>query len=263
MHTCFSGDSKANPTDMIGAAKSLGLSGLTFTDHLDLDYPEEPNIFLLDIDTYLRELGTIATVNSADDFKVRVGIELGLQPHLCNELTNVVAKYDFDVVIGSTHVVKKQDPYYDNFWEGRSFEEATRGYYEEILKNITGFDKFDTLAHLDYAFRYRNPVPGMDTYSKYWDIIDAILEYIIKKDIALEINTGGCYKELNQTNPAPAIIKRYVSLGGKMVTVGADAHKSEYVGSHFNELTALIEHCGLKEFTYFEKRKPIMRSIYD
>ncbi|MBQ1639853.1 MAG: PHP domain-containing protein, partial [Lachnospiraceae bacterium] len=33
MHTRFSGDSEANPKDMIAAAKDRGLAGLIFTDH--------------------------------------------------------------------------------------------------------------------------------------------------------------------------------------------------------------------------------------
>ncbi|MGN0240504.1 MAG: PHP domain-containing protein [Candidatus Weimeria sp.] len=42
MHTCFSGDSDADPVDMINAAKKNGLDGLCFTDHLDIDlYPDD------------------------------------------------------------------------------------------------------------------------------------------------------------------------------------------------------------------------------
>lgn len=50
MHCHFSGDSDADPLDMIEKARQLGLSGITFTDHLDLDYKEEPHLFDLDLD---------------------------------------------------------------------------------------------------------------------------------------------------------------------------------------------------------------------
>ena len=36
MHCCFSGDSEANPEDMIEAAIQKGLDGLCFTDHLTM-----------------------------------------------------------------------------------------------------------------------------------------------------------------------------------------------------------------------------------
>lgn len=48
MHTHHSGDSEAAMDDMIKAAIAAGLDGICFTDHYDYDYPEEPELFLLD-----------------------------------------------------------------------------------------------------------------------------------------------------------------------------------------------------------------------
>ncbi len=45
MHSQFSGDSEAPQEEMISSAIEKGLAGICFTDHLDIDYPEEPNIF--------------------------------------------------------------------------------------------------------------------------------------------------------------------------------------------------------------------------
>ena len=77
MHTRFSGDSDANPKDMIAAAKERGLAGLIFTDHLDWDYWHEPHLFDLDLQHYLPYLGSLAKSESTEDFSVGVGIELG------------------------------------------------------------------------------------------------------------------------------------------------------------------------------------------
>ena len=49
MHTHFSGDSEADPENMVKAAIQKGLEGLCFTDHYDYDYPNDPELFLLDI----------------------------------------------------------------------------------------------------------------------------------------------------------------------------------------------------------------------
>ena len=40
MHCHFSGDSDADPKDMISAAIQKGLDGICFTDHQDFDYKE-------------------------------------------------------------------------------------------------------------------------------------------------------------------------------------------------------------------------------
>ena len=56
MHCCFSGDSEANPEDMILAAIQKGLDGLCFTDHFDYDYQNDPELFLLDFSSYKEKI---------------------------------------------------------------------------------------------------------------------------------------------------------------------------------------------------------------
>ena len=48
MHSQFSGDSDTPQEDMILAAIDAGLGGICFTDHLDIDYPDDATLFLLD-----------------------------------------------------------------------------------------------------------------------------------------------------------------------------------------------------------------------
>ena len=45
MHTHFSGDSDADPTKMARAAIARNLDGICITDHLDYDYPDDPDLF--------------------------------------------------------------------------------------------------------------------------------------------------------------------------------------------------------------------------
>lgn len=257
MHTRFSGDSEADPVDMIMAAKAKGLAGITFTDHLDLDYPKEPDIFLLDMEDYYSSHRATGAKYSDESFAILTGIELGIQPQVVEELNRIVDTYDFDEVIGSTHVVDNIDPYYDEFWVDADPVAKYRRYYEVILQNIKDFPRFDTLAHLDYIFRYRKESNNPDSYSDYREVVDAILEEIIRRDIALEINTGSFRNGLINPNPNPSIIKRYKELGGKLITLGADAHKPEFVAAHFEEMPALLKECGFDSFVVYEKRKPV------
>ena len=123
MHTTFSGDGKAAPADMIEAAIQKQLPGICFTEHLDLDYPGEPELFLLDLPAYRASFERLRDAYS-DRLPVRFGIELGLQPHLAAEHTALLARYPFDFVIGSSHVVHGADPYYPAFYERRTEEEC-------------------------------------------------------------------------------------------------------------------------------------------
>lgn len=257
MHTHFSSDSKANPVQMIEAAKSKSLDGITFTDHLDLDYWPEPEAFQLDVPLYFKEQKQIAREHTSENFTVLTGIEIGLQDHLSQTNKEIMSSLPFDVVIGSIHQVDKMDPYYDSYWEGRSAKECYRRYYESTLENIELCPFFNTLGHVDYIFRYHRQSDDVDTYTEYRDIVDAILEALIKRDIALEINTGGFKSGLTNPNPNRLIIKRYKELGGEMITLGADAHMPEHVAFAFDKLPLLLNDCGFNEFVVFKDKKPV------
>ena len=257
MHSNFSGDSDAEPIDMIKAARSKGLAGMTFTDHLDIDYPEQFGFFDLDLDHYYPSQHALALKCSDEHFTVLTGLEIGIQPHIASECETAVKSYPYDFIIGSTHLVDRWDPYFDSFWELDTDINLLKRYYECILENITAFTNFDSLGHLDYAFRYvKNPNVKNDTHKPYAEIIDAILDKIISMDKALEVNTAALRKGMTGPNPAPSIIKRYHELGGKLITLGADAHTPKDVAADFNLLADLLNACGFKEFVVYKNRKP-------
>lgn len=262
MHTNFSGDSDALPIDMINAAKAKGLQGITFTDHLDLGYPKEYGFFDLDLENYYPSHHKLALENSDENFTVLVGMEVGLQPWACEENKEIVKAHPYDFIIGSTHLIDKLDPYFQSSWEDKTPEEFLTRYYQCIYENITGFTDFDTVGHLDYAFRYaKDPSVKNNTHEPYKELIDAILEHIIKMDKALEINSAGLRKGMAGPNPAASIIKRYHELGGKLITIGADAHEPKDIAADFHKLPDLLADCGFTEFAVYQKRKPILYPI--
>lgn len=254
MHCNFSGDSDALPEDMIKAGIAHGLSGICFTDHLDYDYPEEPNIFLLDFDNYFKALSDLRE-KYADKISVNIGIELGLQPQAAGQNLAVAEKYPFDFIIGSSHVVNHMDPYYPEFFAGRDEDEAYMEYFESVLENINSCVDFDVYGHIDYVVRYGPNKNAFYTYEKFKDIIDAILTQLISKGKGIEVNTGGFKYGLGHPNPTEDIIKRYRELGGEIITMGADAHVPEYVAYEFDNTAQIIKNCGFKYYTVFKNRK--------
>lgn len=254
MHCNFSGDSDALPEDMIKAGIAHGLSGVCFTDHLDYDYPEEPNIFLLDFDNYFKALSDLRE-KYADKISVNIGIELGLQPQAAGQNLAVAEKYPFDFIIGSSHVVNHMDPYYPEFFAGRDEDAAYMEYFESVLENINSGVDFDVYGHIDYVVRYGPNKNAFYTYEKFKDIIDEILTQLISKGKGIEVNTGGFKYGLGHPNPTEDIIKRYRELGGEIITMGADAHVPEYVAYEFDKTAQIIKNCGFKYHTVFKNRK--------
>lgn len=255
MHTLFSGDCQAALPDMILAAEKQGLDGICFTDHLDIDFPGEPETFLLDLPNYM------AAVHAAQEqyrerISIRFGIELGLQPHLAKINADILSQYPFDFVIGSSHTVSRMDPYYPPYWEAHTEHECFLLYFESVLENIHAFDGFDVYGHIDYVVRYSPHKNKNYSYRKYADILDEILKLLISKGKGIEINTGGFRQGLGRPNPAEDVLARYRELGGEILTVGADAHKPDQVASCFHEIPRILKEAGFRYYTVFTDRKP-------
>ncbi|MCI5919474.1 MAG: histidinol-phosphatase HisJ family protein [Roseburia sp.] len=255
MHSQFSGDSDTPQEEMIHSAIEKGLAGICFTDHLDIDYPKEPDLFLLDLANYHASVMAYQETYQ-DKLPIRFGVELGLQPHLAGLHSDILSQYPFDFVIGSSHVVHGFDPYYPDFYEGRDEKTAYLEYFESILENITAFDGFDVYGHIDYVVRYGPTTNQNYHWEDYKDVIDEILRQLISRGKGIEINTGGFKYGLGHPNPTEEIIRRYRELGGEIITLGADAHKPEHVAFDFAKVPSILKEAGFTYYTVFEKRKP-------
>ncbi len=260
MHSQYSGDSDATQDAMVNAAIEKELTGICFTDHLDIDYPDDPDLFLLDLPNYTSSV-LAQRARCQNRIDVRLGIELGLQPHLAALHKDILSQYPFDFVIASSHVVHGFDPYYPAFYEGRTEEACYREYFESILENIRAFDDFDVYGHIDYVVRYGPNRNEQYSYALYSDIIDEILRLLIEKGKGIEINTGGFKYGLGHPNPTEEIIARYHALGGEIITIGADAHKPEHVAYAFEKVPEILKKAGFHYFTVFKQRKPVFVTL--
>lgn len=264
LHSSFSGDSDTPMEEMILQGISQGLTVMCFTEHNDFDYPDSPegpgSKFLLNTDAYLYDLLKYRE-KYAEKIKILFGAELGLQPQLMRKDAIFAKSYDFDFIIGSSHLCNGKDPYYPDFYEGRSEEEAWMEYFSSILENIKKHSNFDVYGHLDYVVRYG---PTRDTRyccEQYQDIFDSILKLLIEKGKGIEINTGGLRSGLKDLHPCLGILRRYKELGGEIVTVGSDAHKAAHIAADFHRAEEALLECGFRYYTIFEKRIPEFKRL--
>lgn len=259
LHSSFSGDSKTPLEEMVLAGISRGLKTMCFTEHQDIDYPDSPDgsgsIFLLNTDSYLYDLVSLKE-EYRDQICLLFGVELGLQPEVLRKNAVYAKSYDFDFIIGSSHVCHGKDPYYPSFYEGRSEEEAYREYFTSILENVKQFSNFDVYGHLDYVVRY-GPNRDRDySYDRYRDIFDEILTALLEDGKGIELNTGGMKKGMKDFHPCTDILKRYRQLGGEIVTVGSDAHDPGHIADYFSDAAEVLLSCGFRYYTVFRHRVP-------
>ena len=257
VHTDFSSDSTTPAPMQIERAIELGMKTIYITDHQDFDFPEDVYhmSFQFDTEPYMTALQELKE-RYADRIEIRFGVELGLMTNLKERLEQYTAAWPFDYVIGSVHLVRRLDPYYPDFYEGRSVFEAYLEYFETILDNVRLHDSFDSLGHLDYIVRYGPEGPGGYPDPRFDEVIDEILRTLVHKGIALECNTAGLKYGLGFPHPHEKVIRRYLELGGEMITLGSDGHQPQHLAYAFEDIGDYLKACGVRYQTVFVQRKP-------
>lgn len=249
-HSSFSSDSSEPLIEMAKSAAEKGLRTICLTEHMDYDYPGGE--FLLDTEAYRAELMRVKTELS-DKIEVLFGVELGLMDYLAPRLNEFATAWDFDFIIGSSHLVNGKDPYYPEYFEKLGSRNGILRYFESILANVRAFDNFDVYGHLDYAVRY-SPEKSYEPLD-YREIIDEILKELIPRGKGIEVNTAGIASGMGYPHPNAFILRRYKELGGEIVTVGSDAHDRSRVAADFDKAQAALEAAGFNSYAVFRRRK--------
>ena len=257
VHSCFSSDADTPVEQMIEAAIAQGRKYFYLTDHHDFDYPigEDGRDFQLPREDYTLRLELLRDTYK-DKIELRIGVEMGLMAHIADKINDYVSGYPFDFVIGSSHLVRGQDPYYAEYYEGKTERQAYEEYFLSILENARALDSFHVYGHLDYVIRYG---PNKDKFydpMDYYDVFKELLQVIIDKGKGIEVNTGSLYKGFSYPHPHQTVLKMYRERGGEIITIGSDAHVPQYVGYGFEQAEALLKQCGFRYYTLFEKGKP-------
>lgn len=259
VHSKFSTDSTLDMETAVLKAIELGLSGIAFTDHLDVDFTDYEDEFHYDFNEYFDLLKSLKD-KYENKIEIISAVEIGMQPHVIKDTYNKIKDFTFDYIIGSTHLIKKRDPYCGNYFRPTDTKiNSYKEYLEEILNNLLLYKdfSFNTLGHIDYLVRYANFEDSTLYYKDFPTLIDEILKFIINKNMSFEINTSTYLKK----NFDIKILKRYKELGGELITLGSDAHNLDRIAKNFKLYSQIIKDCGFKYLFSFKDGKPIAHKI--
>ncbi len=273
LHSEFSDDSKTPMEEQIAEAICLGLDEICFTDHVDygikLDWSDEREILwrngnpLMNVN-YPEYFGKLHRMQKTfgNRIMIRKGLEFGIQMHTISQFEKLFTEYqeELDFVLLSMHQVEDQEFWTQDFQRGRTQREYNLRYYEEIYSVMQNFKHYQVLAHLDLLSRY-DPA-GVYPYENVKEIIDEILRLAVRENKGIELNTSSWRYGLSDTQPCRTILKRYFELGGRLITLGSDAHTPEFVGAHMVEAKHILkDEIGFDRFCTWEKGQPTFHPL--
>ena len=236
MHTHVSFDGQDTGLAMAQAARAVGLKEICFTDHLDYDPLGKMGVLAFDTEVYNAEYDGM----EVPGLIIRRGCEFGMTPTNRPQFLQDLQRRPFDFVLGSVHFVDDLDVYFEEYWAGKSIFQAERRYLESTLECVQVHEDFDVLAHLTYiAKTHCHPSPRLVRYEEHRELIDEILRILAAKGKGLEMNSSGVDR-CGGFLPTADIFRRFKELGGEIVTIGSDAHRSNRVGQYSRESCQIL-----------------------
>lgn len=259
MHSKNSHDGCEPVGKIAETAQKMGVSGITITDHADVAWFKSAEK-INNIKTLKKEINDC---KDAYDIEIMCGTELGdmLDTPYEKEIYEVCDGLDF--VLASTHVRMTYQMLFDDYVKNMQYIENhsdsdidvfLRKYYGN-LKQIISKIKADSVAHITFPFKYIGPQNHIDVQNYYSDIKE-ILDIAIKRGMALELNTSSSDRGMMEFMPNKDILCEYKKMGGKMITLGSDAHVVTSIGRNFDNAFKLMKECGFESYFVYKKRQP-------
>lgn len=256
VHSSFSHDSITPMARQAKQAVRGELSELCFTDHMDYYDGSDCSRYFSELDKVRQEF--------SGKLVIRSGWEFGLQRHTITDFEELYSRYcdKLDFVLLSIHEVDDLELWGHQYQHGKSQAKYTLGYYDELLWVIQGYHDYSVLAHVDLIARYdvRHGVPPYP-FAKVRDVVAEILSTAIADGKGIELNTSSWRYGLSDTTPSRDILELYRDLGGEILTLGSDAHSSDYVASHFEEGREILRSLGYRSFCTFERMTPTFHTL--
>jgi len=255
LHSTHSIDGEADMPEMCEAAIACGLTEICFTEHVDFDRTD-PGYGHLNWEAYN---GSISEVRAqhAGRLVIRTGLEFDFRRAYGAEVGEVLAAMPCDLRIGSVHSagghlifgLHREPP---DRLDVRSLQKE---YFAEV-EALVASGWCHSLGHFDYLYKQLPAVFGPHRDAWYWERVERILSQCVAGGVALELNTHHVLDRGLAMAADVAILRRYRAVGGRLLTVGSDAHRRGDVAHAFAEAERCLRDAGFDAVTGFERGRP-------
>ena len=252
VHSSFSFDSNENLENYINVCNE---NDMITTEHLDFENPiinyEDSSI------DYLKYIEEIESLNAKYLNKFFSGIEIGYTPNSEKRIEDFLKDKKFNLKLLSIH----QNGIYDYMCVNKKIirlEILVKEYFELMIQALESSIEFNVLAHFEYGLRIIDiSVIEFDNLASVF--LNKLIELIVKKEIAFEVNTKSMYK-YKKENLYNYMIEKYIKKGGRLFTLGSDAHNIREYAYKFDEVKKFLLSKNIKEIILF-KDKVIMQKL--
>jgi len=242
MHTYFSPDSRETFENYLEQTDGI----IVTTEHFDFrgsrSYGED---MILDYDAYSSKIDEL---NKQYGERIRKGIEIGYTKESVDEITEYLAGKEFDVKLLSIH----QNGVY-NFMSAAVDDldpkAVMKEYYNLCIEAVENTEDINILAHFDFGLR--RITADLSDLKEFEPTLKELLNLLIKKDIALELNTRSMY-DYNNFDLYNYMIDLYLSLGGNRFSLGSDCHSINQYRYHFDDAVELLKGKGVTDVIQFK-----------
>ena len=246
VHSNFSFDSNEDLENYINVSNK---NDIVTTEHLDFANPiinyEDSSI------EYLKYIEEIDNLNKKYSNKFFSGIEIGYTPNSEKRIEDFLKDKNFNLKLLSIH----QNGLFDYMCVNKkliSLEAFIQEYFEQMIQALESSIEFNVLAHFEYGIRIVDiSVTDFDSLTS--KFLHKIIELIIKKEIAFEVNTKSIYK-YKKENLYSYMIEKYLKKGGKLFTLGSDAHNIKDYAYRFDEARKFLLARNVKEIILFKDK---------
>lgn len=262
LHSDASHDGTGSLEEYCVRASAVGFRELGFANHMDF-HPSLPHAGKYSHENFLREAEQ--TRERYPEIVLRVGVEVTYQSKLEDEISGTLSGLKLDYALGSVHIVGEEcfcitekDGAERYFRDKFSSLEAYGPYFETVMALVKS-GLFDALGHIDVIKKFTTALgDSAESFEirEFYGPVRKILEGLIKRDMALEVNTSGLFHPVEEIYPSSFILKLYRELGGRRIVIGSDAHRPGELGRGLEEAVEMLRKLGFKELTVFENRTP-------
>ena len=255
-HSQLSPDSSAPLEQMAQAAVEAGLDELCVTDHCDLLTLQGEPVERYDWPPAVAQYQAAAAQFSSG-LTLKLGLELGMGHLNPAAAQTIVSQPELDFVLGSVHNQSPEkggvDFYYVPYPDSAACYAALDDYFASMAQ-LAVTDFYDVLSHIIYPLRYMDHPISLDPYH---DVLDGIFRAAAERGRGIEINTWRG-RTLKEWLP---VLKQFKACGGKIVTIGSDAHTTDGVGKGCEQACQLLAEAGFRYLATYEKRKPVFHTL--